>query len=339
MSERKNSSITVRAASGSVRRFTQNMNMLRRWILAPATLAALVFVSAGPSRAQSQTAASKPAVGGVVASTEVTAANAATPAQTATPRPDFEAAAPNGQHEGITVHGYWTIEVRNPDGSVVKHVEFENSLLATTGAPLLTALMLGQNSPGAWAIGLIPISVGGGGLLCNKPITITNGFVPGATTGVETCVIAGSGDQYFQTCSSANGCFSTAPNGLAAPTAAFQNGVSTLTLMGQMTAETSGTIAGAFTMLMTCSSSVTPTACPTTAPPSPATWDSLPPLLTQEYISGTPPSIIPSQFPFGIPVTEKDFAFTSCGGTNQPLCYVTVAPQQVVSVSVQLSFQ
>ncbi len=33
-----------------------------------------------------------------------------------------------GMHEGLKVHGHWVIEVRNPDGSLVRHVEFENSL-------------------------------------------------------------------------------------------------------------------------------------------------------------------------------------------------------------------
>jgi hypothetical protein len=34
-----------------------------------------------------------------------------------------------GQREGIIVHGHWTIEVRNPEGRVVTHREFENSFL------------------------------------------------------------------------------------------------------------------------------------------------------------------------------------------------------------------
>lgn len=34
----------------------------------------------------------------------------------------------DGKHEGIKVHGHWTIEVRNSDGSLARHVEFENSL-------------------------------------------------------------------------------------------------------------------------------------------------------------------------------------------------------------------
>ncbi len=34
----------------------------------------------------------------------------------------------DGHHEGIAVHGHWTIEVHNIDGSLARHVEFENSL-------------------------------------------------------------------------------------------------------------------------------------------------------------------------------------------------------------------
>jgi hypothetical protein len=34
----------------------------------------------------------------------------------------------DGPHEGIKVHGHWVIDVRNPDGSLVTHHEFENAL-------------------------------------------------------------------------------------------------------------------------------------------------------------------------------------------------------------------
>lgn len=46
-----------------------------------------------------------------------------------------------GPHEGIKVHGHWTIDVKNPDGTTVKHVEFENSLTQATGASLLAGLL------------------------------------------------------------------------------------------------------------------------------------------------------------------------------------------------------
>jgi hypothetical protein len=38
-----------------------------------------------------------------------------------------EKSARGGRHEGIKVHGHWTIEVHNPDGSLVRHVEFDNT--------------------------------------------------------------------------------------------------------------------------------------------------------------------------------------------------------------------
>jgi autotransporter translocation and assembly factor TamB len=53
--------------------------------------------------------------------------------------------------EGIAVHGHWTIEVRNPDGSLADHREFENAL-TTTGAWQLAAILSRQKSVGGWLI-------------------------------------------------------------------------------------------------------------------------------------------------------------------------------------------
>lgn len=39
----------------------------------------------------------------------------------------------DGKHEGIKVHGHWTIEVRDPNGTLVTHREFENSLVSIAG--------------------------------------------------------------------------------------------------------------------------------------------------------------------------------------------------------------
>jgi hypothetical protein len=78
----------------------------------------------------------------------------------------------NGENEGIKVHGHWTIEIRNRDGSVAKHVEFENNLATTNlsdmaaGPAFLYSLLSGngtfaapaggQGQPGGWAINLQP---------------------------------------------------------------------------------------------------------------------------------------------------------------------------------------
>jgi hypothetical protein len=61
-----------------------------------------------------------------------------------------------GPHEGIQVHGHWTIEVRNPDGSVVSHREFENSLAAGEGSMLLTSILGRLETVGAWEVVLDP---------------------------------------------------------------------------------------------------------------------------------------------------------------------------------------
>jgi hypothetical protein len=76
-----------------------------------------------------------------------------------------------GQHEGIKVHGHWSIEVRAPGGSVVRHVEFENSLdpgfsysdpatgqvkVVPGGAALLSAVASNQwNIAPNWAVWLV----------------------------------------------------------------------------------------------------------------------------------------------------------------------------------------
>jgi hypothetical protein len=64
-----------------------------------------------------------------------------------------------GPHENIAIHGYWTIDVRNPDGKVAKHLEFENQLCpAIPGSPVpagdatLSSLLSGNAVAGGWSI-------------------------------------------------------------------------------------------------------------------------------------------------------------------------------------------
>ena len=61
---------------------------------------------------------------------------------------------PGGHHEGVTVHGHWTIDVKNPDGKLVTHTEFENALVVPGGAQNLTQLLLGEQVPGGYEIAL-----------------------------------------------------------------------------------------------------------------------------------------------------------------------------------------
>jgi hypothetical protein len=71
-----------------------------------------------------------------------------------------------GTHEGIIVHGWWTIDVKNPDGKVVTHREFENSLARAT---VLGTFLAGTAAPGAWSVQL----AANGGLIRIDPPNAT----------------------------------------------------------------------------------------------------------------------------------------------------------------------
>jgi len=59
-----------------------------------------------------------------------------------------------GQKEGLKVHGHWTIDVRNPDGTLVTHREFENAL-TNFGGYLLALFLARDSTPGPWNVQLI----------------------------------------------------------------------------------------------------------------------------------------------------------------------------------------
>jgi hypothetical protein len=65
-----------------------------------------------------------------------------------------QASAPEGQSDTVKVHGHWTIVVKNPDGSVASHHEFENSLFQDDGQLVLAAILSRTSSTGMWAIEL-----------------------------------------------------------------------------------------------------------------------------------------------------------------------------------------
>jgi hypothetical protein len=83
---------------------------------------------------------------------------AASPAKA--PASPAEKAPAKGQHEGIAVHGHWTIDVKNPDGKIVTHREFENAIDPNEGADLLTGVLSGEYSPSGFYIALLGMNSG-----------------------------------------------------------------------------------------------------------------------------------------------------------------------------------
>ena len=75
------------------------------------------------------------------------------PSQYSVPETSPGLAADKASDEGITVHGHWTIEVRNPDGTLVERREFNNAL-HHEGAPFLSRILGRQNSVGGWVVHL-----------------------------------------------------------------------------------------------------------------------------------------------------------------------------------------
>ncbi len=72
-----------------------------------------------------------------------------------------EAAAAEGPKQGIKVHGHWTIEIRDPDGTQVPRREFDNALAPSGGGSVLARVFARQLTVGSWQVG-----VGGG--LCTS---------------------------------------------------------------------------------------------------------------------------------------------------------------------------
>ena len=81
--------------------------------------------------------------------------------------------------EGITVHGHWVIEVRDPDGRLVSRREFENAL-ASGGSNLLVGFLMRSNSLGLWEV----------------RATSSNSPCPGST-----CTLAESGSPFGESSS------------------------------------------------------------------------------------------------------------------------------------------
>jgi hypothetical protein len=76
--------------------------------------------------------------------------------QTSSQQKDESDEVPNdASHQGIKMHGHWIIDIKNPDGTLVEHRDFENSIV-NFGENYLFALMAGYTSPSDYAIAVAP---------------------------------------------------------------------------------------------------------------------------------------------------------------------------------------
>jgi len=150
------------------------------------------------------------------------------------------------QIEGIKVHGHWTIEVRDPDGSLVDRQEFDNALDANTGNLALTNILGRNTTVGHWQVWTRSSTASE---VCEQP----------AGTPSLQCNIVESGDP---TASGQNSYFETLVMSLPA------GPPYSLNLSGYLTAQRDGSIERVNTVVYHCVSSTSPDACPGSTVPT-----------------------------------------------------------------------
>ena len=153
-----------------------------------------------------------------------------------TPLAQGGAAPGGGINEGVQVHGHWTLEVRDPDGSLVSRHEFENAL-GDLGESALARVLTGWETAGHWEIYLKndPLS---GSPFRDEVGDPANGFIVD-----PSCNCSGVPWRFCNLNESFN--FST----------------SVITLTGWAQAQADGNISSVQTVAYTCQSNVSPSQC------------------------------------------------------------------------------
>ncbi len=181
-------------------------------------------------------------------------ATASSPAGNATAAPALRPAPQarregGGPHEGIKVHGHWVIEVRNPDGSLVSHSEFENSLSA--GAISLSEILSKQFSAGFWSV-ILALSqsaqTGGEKPACTATTAVTSGASACLLTESQVSLTTGQLVNIVNLagCTSTSNCSNTLQITYTNPSSA------SFTIGGSVTAAQAGYIDSVSTTLSAC---------------------------------------------------------------------------------------
>jgi hypothetical protein len=200
--------------------------------LVAGTLFALPLFGAGVTRAQSA-ATPAPSVSAKPASSSTIHTQAAVTAGVPPAIPQTA----NGSHVGVTVHGHWIIDVKNPDGTLASHAEFENALCPTTGGGISNGGVAGGDALIASLLGGFVV-VGGWQIQLGNPV-VPSGPAPGPACGngvVPSLLYVleqnNDGQSLSGNCQSAVGCFP----GLNPPQ--LTSSANVLTLSGQFTVPT-----------------------------------------------------------------------------------------------------
>jgi hypothetical protein len=168
-------------------------------------------------------------------------------------------------HQGMKVHGHWVINISNPDGTLVQHREFENSLEGSAQG-FMVGLLSGYMVPGDWMIVLGPQSGAGA---CNQTYEYC-----GLIHNAATFPAQGYCGIYYCTGSALSYAYNFG---------ADFGGPFSIVLTGSITANQTGTIGTVYTLLNTCaniafSTTTDPSSIETSSPSAcvtqtnPSTW-------------------------------------------------------------------
>ena len=152
-----------------------------------------------------------------------------------------------GTHEGITVHGHWVIEVRNPDGKLVSHTEFENSLEQPTGGQYIAQILGGTAFAGEYAIALpVPCSS------YSFCVLSQTGGAAVPSVGITSDVSSAFGGAVSLICSGA-------PVGTCTQTLSVVVNGGSIVLQGSAVAQAAGSVGGVESLISRCGTNgVTP---------------------------------------------------------------------------------
>jgi hypothetical protein len=139
-------------------------------------------------------------------------------------------------NQGLKVHGHWIIDVKNPDGTLAQHRDFENSL-QLTGQGYLVGLMSGYLVPGDY---MLAIGASSGTSPCNA-----GSMYCGIVHNLNTYPALAYCGNYYCTGSSLTYSYNLGSDG-------FNSGPFSIVLAGSITANQTGTIGSVYSVISTC---------------------------------------------------------------------------------------
>jgi hypothetical protein len=182
--------------------------------------------------------------------------NPAASASIAAAKPESSQGSAGAINQGVKLHGHWIIDVKNPDGTLAQHRDFENAI-EPSGQGFLIGLMSGYLTPGDYMIIMGPTSGNGA---CTA-----SGQYCGIARSLSTYPALGYCGTYY--------CAAGLTYTYNLGSDELNSGPFSMVLAGSITANQTGTIGQVYSVISTCaniagSTTVNPSTIETSSPAS-----------------------------------------------------------------------